>query len=323
MLKSRLLYLAALAGVLVFYTYYTGWFSWYLLVLALVLPWFSLLCSIRPMLRLRLQAELPPACGIGTAASLRLSGRDNKLLAPPFRFQVVIFDRMANSVCRQKILLSGASSAQVELPTNHAGSYLCSLEKGRVYDYLGLFCFPLRLPALGELLVRPEEQLPRELPSLSELMAKAYRAAPAGGFAEVHDLRDYQPGDSMRDIHWKLSAKTDKLIVREPLEPMRGQAILSFDLAGSRETVDRTLGLLQGMSAWLLSQELSHTVCWLNPQTFEQEAAAISASGDLQSLMDRLLRTSLRDDTPSIASKSFPAADWRYHIRPNEQEVRV
>ena len=33
MCKNRLMYLASLAGVLIFHTYYTGWFSWYLLML--------------------------------------------------------------------------------------------------------------------------------------------------------------------------------------------------------------------------------------------------------------------------------------------------
>ena len=323
MLKNRLLYLAALLGVLIFHTYYTRWFSWYLLMLTLVLPVFSLLCSLPAMLRLRLNAEMPSSCKISTPAALRVGSRDGKLLAPPFCFRVVICDRMAKSTCWQKILLSGAKTAQVELPTQHVGSYLCTLGKGRVYDYLGLVWLPLRLPALGELLVWPEEYAPGELPSLQELMARSYRAKPAGGFAEIHDLRAYQPGDSMRDIHWKLSAKTDALIVREPLEPVRGQAILSFDLAGSRETVDRTLGLLRWMSGWLLAQELPHTVCWLDPESFAPQSAAISVAEDIDRLTENLLRTGLCDGTPSIAQRSFPAADWRYHVQPGGEEVAV
>jgi len=171
--------------------------------------------------------------------------------------------------------------------------------------------------------VRPEPLLPPEKPSLSELNARSYRAKPAGGFSEIHDLRDYHPGDSMRDIHWKLSAKTDGLIVREPLEAVRAQAILSFDLAGPRETVDRTLGLLLGMSGWLLREGLTHTVCWLEPSDCSPQSAQILHEADIRKLLDRLLRTALGVDTPSIAQKSFPAADWRYHIRPDGQEVCV
>ena len=125
----------------------------------------------------------------------------------------------------------------------------------------------------------------------------------------------------MRDVHWKLSAKTEALIVREPLEQVRGQAIVSFDLAGSRDMVDRTLGRLQWICRWLLSQELSHTVCWLDPASFAPQSAFLASQDDLQTLMERLLRTGLQDGTPSIASKSFPAADWRYHVRPDDAEV--
>ena len=38
MCKNRLMYLTSLAGVLIFHTYYTGWFSWYLLMLTVTLP---------------------------------------------------------------------------------------------------------------------------------------------------------------------------------------------------------------------------------------------------------------------------------------------
>ena len=323
MWKSRLIYALTLAGVLVFHTYYTGWFSWYLLVLMLALPFFSLVCSLPSMLRLRISANFPESCRIGTPVSLRIGSENAQRLTPPYRFDVLTEDKMAGSAMRQRIFLSGSKTAQVELPTQHAGAYRCSLQKGSVCDYLGLFRFPLKLPALGELLVRPEPLLPPEKPSLSELNARSYRAKPAGGFSEIHDLRDYHPGDSMRDIHWKLSAKTDGLIVREPLEAVRAQAILSFDLAGPRETVDRTLGLLLGMSGWLLKEGLTHTVCWLEPSDCSPQSALIAHEADIRKLLDRLLRTTLGVDTPSIAQKSFPAADWRYHIRPDGQEVCV
>ena len=64
---------------------------------------------------------------------------------------------------------------------------------------------------------------------------------PGGGFSEIHDLREYRPGDSLHEIHWKLSAKTDKLIVREAEEPDLGLVVLSFDFSGTRTQLDSTL----------------------------------------------------------------------------------
>lgn len=266
---------------------------------------------------------MPAACLMGQSAHIRLENAGARRLSPPYRLQSVVYDCMGMSVSRQKISLSGSKTAQLELATHHAGAYRCMLEKGSVYDYLGLFRFPLRLPELGELLVLPEDIQPIDTPSLTQLTARRYRAKPAGGFSETHEMRAYHPGDSMRDIHWKLSAKTDSLIVREPIEPVRGQAVLSFDLAGTRDAVDRTLGLLQWMSGWLLSQELSHTVCWLDPESFEPQTAQIASAEDLRALLELLLHTGLKEGTPSIANRSFPAADWRYHIGQTQAEVAV
>lgn len=37
--------------------------------------------------------------------------------------------------------------------------------------------------------------------------------------SEMYDIREYVPGDDIRSIHWKLSSKTDSLILREPSNP--------------------------------------------------------------------------------------------------------
>lgn len=37
--------------------------------------------------------------------------------------------------------------------------------------------------------------------------------------SEMFDIRDYVPGDDIRTIHWKLSGKTDELIVRQASAP--------------------------------------------------------------------------------------------------------
>ena len=42
------------------------------------------------------------------------------------------------------------------------------------------------------------------------------------GKLKVYDIRDYQLGDSVKTIHWKMSAKKEKLLVKEPLEEYGG-----------------------------------------------------------------------------------------------------
>lgn len=47
--------------------------------------------------------------------------------------------------------------------------------------------------------------------------------------SEVYDMREYQPGDDMRSIHWKLSSKLDSLIVKEPGNSSHYDTVVLYD----------------------------------------------------------------------------------------------
>ena len=83
MIKNWLLYLPGLLGALVFHIYYFGWFSWFILVLALCLPLFSLIVSILAMARVRLALDVPARCNRGDPAyvTLRVMGGFLPLMA--------------------------------------------------------------------------------------------------------------------------------------------------------------------------------------------------------------------------------------------------
>ncbi len=56
---------------------------------------------------------------------------------------------------------------------------------------------------------------------------------------EMFDIREYQPGDDIRSIHWKLSAKADELIVRQASDPTHYDIVILPDFgrnAGGRPT---------------------------------------------------------------------------------------
>lgn len=51
--------------------------------------------------------------------------------------------------------------------------------------------------------------------------------------SEMFDIRDYVPGDDIRTIHWKLSGKTDELIVRQASDPSHYNIALLPDFGRS------------------------------------------------------------------------------------------
>ena len=318
MLRNWLVYLLGLAGALVFHIYYFGWYSWFVLVLAVALPWFSLLVSLLAMLRTRLRMDAPALLTRNEAAYVTLRAGNGFLPQPLCRFRLTITAVMTGERRSLRQSTQSQGSWYVPLHTSHAGAYLCQVEKARVYDYLGLFRLPVRAPAPVETVIRPVPREPARLPNLRHFLVRQLKPKPGGGFSEEHELRDYRPGDSMREIHWKLSVKTDRTIVREAQEPVRGLTLLTFDLRGTPGRVDATLEELLWLSQWLLDHDTPHQILWIDPTDCETATAPIEAPADLEALLSRLLRTPLRPDTPSLEGRTFPRATWRCHISPQE-----
>ena len=78
MAKTRILYGLFLLAAVVFHSFYTGWFSFFLLVFAVLLPFFSLLVSLPAMLRAAYEAELPVRCFCGQSVQYRLLARKKR-----------------------------------------------------------------------------------------------------------------------------------------------------------------------------------------------------------------------------------------------------
>ncbi len=324
MAKNRLLYGAFLLAAILFHSFYTGWFSWYLLIFSLALPLFSLLLSLPSLCRAAYALSLPQRCVCGQKVSCRLTAAHRSRLPVSLcRLRLTVTDALSGCQTTHKLLLGGTQGAELPVDTTHAGMQRFCLTQARGYDALGLFSFRLPLPQARCLFVHPQPQPPQVLPNLSRFQYRAYRPKPGGGFSEVHELREYRPGDAPRDIHWKLSAKTDTLYVREAQQPQPGQIVLSFDFSGTRAQLDSTLRQLLWLSAWLTGQQVRHQIDWVDPDTFTLRSHQIETQEDRQALLQALLQTHLTGNTPSIASRPYAGADWRFHVCPDGQEEPV
>jgi uncharacterized protein (DUF58 family) len=96
----------------------------------------------------------------------------------------------------------------------------------------GLFTCSVDIEAPVQLVVYPSVgRARRELwrqPAAAEALARR-RAEKAVGEEEFHGLREYRSGDDPRWIHWKRSARTGQLVVREHLPIRESQIIVLLD----------------------------------------------------------------------------------------------
>ncbi len=134
---------------------------------------------------------------------------------------------------------------QLELPCAHRGRWSVAPQVIQLRDVFGMFTIPLqkmrrRSFAPAELAVYPRQytlkqredaNLPTEGFSVA-LMRNSYNGELFG------DTREHQPGDPVRRVHWKQTARAQKLYIRQFEAQENPQVLLLLDLAGRHDSKD-------------------------------------------------------------------------------------
>ena len=271
-----------------------GYLFHFIFFAVLSMPLLGLLLSLPAMLgcRAELRCSSPRVLrGEDASWSLRLSNRFRLPVARAV-YRMLVSSRMTGEVHRVRAVLRGMGAEEDRhwvLSTDHCGAVDCRVERLWVCDCLGLFALPARLPRPAALLIAPLPERPErvELPE----GAGASVPLPKGKtvFGESYELRPYREGDSLRMIHWKMTAKRDELVTREPPEDTRPLPVLTFDHFGPLAQVDRALDRLAGLSLTLLDQERPHEVRWAHPETGAVRAFPVTGERDWETCLTAIL----------------------------------
>lgn len=294
MLRRRILYVIVLVLALMGQLLDVGYIFHFIFYAVLTLPLLGLAVSLPAMLgcRAELGVSAPRICR-GESASWSLC------LTSPFRLPVsrlscrlYLANRFTGQVSRVKTVLQGAAVDEKRrwtMETDHCGMMDLRAESLWVCDCLGLFALPVRRPEPASLMVAPlpERPGPIELPEGTGTPVPQPKGKTL--FGETYELRPYREGDSLRMIHWKMTAKRDELVTREPLEDRRPLPVLTLRHFGPRETLDRALDRLAGYSRALLELDRPFQVRWAHPVSGAVRCRDVASGRDWIACLTALL----------------------------------
>lgn len=103
--------------------------------------------------------------------------------------------------------------------------------------------------------------------------------------SELFALREYIPGDHLKQIHWKLSAKKNQLIVKEPSLPIEKSLLIFWDKNAEVCTPKEMDAMAEGIASIgenILSQGISFVLGWTEGrnqmfETIDQEEQLLQA----------------------------------------------
>ena len=246
----RIAYLFILLVCFFSYLIFQVWFSWILLLAAAVLPILSLLLSLPAMLTATVVFQAPAQGRVNVPARTALQV-NCRFPVPPMKCRI----RLHNLLTGHRYI----GKPGEYLPVQHAGVLKITVTHLWICDYLGLFRRDLRPNRVYTMAVMPKPVADSLDGVGREGFGNGWKPK-QGGYAENHELRLYRPGDDLRLLHFKMSAKTGKLIYREPVVQQQFRVCLALTLSGKPAQLDDKLGRLLYLSDRLLGEHIPHEI---------------------------------------------------------------
>ena len=245
MILRWIAWLAGMAGFGALYLYVPNGWTLTLAAASAAVPLVSALLTLPAARKLTAELSAPDTMSKGVPAVLLLTLRNRSILPIPRVHAVLTAENRLTGECaelRPEFSVGARCTETQELCFSAAfcGSIRLELTKLRVSDLFGLLYFPVNCGLRAELLAVPEVFEPRLLlpqPTFSASESERYsETKPGYDFAETFQVRDYADGDSPKQVHWKLSTKLDRLVVRDPSLPLDRRVLLLWERGCQTET---------------------------------------------------------------------------------------
>lgn len=177
------------------------------------------------------------------------------------------------------------------LESRYAGRVEAQIEKFIVYDLFHLFY----LQGCGRkdrgvtAYPMPEIAPDEELWSCVDGFPKENESRKRGtDYNPDYEIREYVPGDELKSIHWKLTAKQNRLMVRERLASGRQKINVLLPLGDEKEENDALMDALYYLVQLLLEKEYPVQLYWMGTGRILR-TCFIAETGELEAALGEIL----------------------------------
>ena len=235
--RNILRYCMVFMVCLMYAYFYGGFFPYMLLYLAISLPIMSTLHLIIMYLFLKISERLNERVFVkGECASYYLLIQNSSIFYIPY-FTINMYIE-GQVICKNmksmRLSLTPLATREFkyDLPLYYRGRYEIGVKSIEISDLLGLFTFRFSPAEPKTILVKPRitKQLPKSdsQSRITEgMQASVYKET---GNDEIVNIREYEYGDSYRKIHWKLTSKLTKAMIKETKNELNNDSIFILNL---------------------------------------------------------------------------------------------
>lgn len=313
--------------------------SYFLLLIAIVMSTAPLISIVGSFYACKnLEAEL----GIGKSTleygeevfiEIRLK---NHIWFPALHSHIKVFisntflENTVERIMEMPVKPHGDSTLGLSFRFINLGRFTIEADTFSLQDIMGLIIVKKPINISGEIFVLPCS-ITDVLPDVTHFMAGAAEVEESthkgSDFSEVSDIREYVPGDRIRDIHWKISARCNELMVKERVSTAGSEMVLFPDLIKNDEAAQHILMCTYSLALSFIRQRLPVCIlCWNQPDycfdeyRFDSAAELVRAYSEIYRLP---LAKRINGDWMRMIGSFFPYLKSYLHIGLKNGSVQV
>jgi uncharacterized protein (DUF58 family) len=184
------------------------------------------------------RAAIPTEVDRGGPAEIRLRFRSMSTRRPRPLTVIETVDGQQRLATIGPIPAQGTDELAYAVPTGRRGVVRAGPLVVRRSDPFGLVTADRRFTSTCTVSVRPRHYALRMLPSGRQRDLEGPTRERSEGTASFHQLREYAPGDDLRRIHWRSTARTGQLLVKEMIDTTRPELLVVLDNRTSAISAD-------------------------------------------------------------------------------------
>lgn len=300
-LFTRLCYILFFALLALLYRFYVSYFLLLMMLAMILFPAFSIFILHDTAKKLSFHLEGPAQIERGNDAGLTLRIKNHSFF-PIARARITIsFENLFYPQPDSYVFVCGIAAGKENTITLRLNSEYCgiqsfSLQEVRIWDYTGMADLTVSANASAALCTLPplmDTEFSTEAvggAGLTELVEQETRGNDS---SQIIDTRDYQPGDKLQRIHWKLSTKLNRLLVKEYGSISSNDVLVLIELyqeldssknlsdeALSRKRFDRIFDVYYTLMEHLLAEKRPFALSWYSPSLGELKREEITSRED-------------------------------------------
>jgi hypothetical protein len=181
------------------------------------------------------------------------------------------------------------------------------MKRLRVYDLFGLTCRNILPGVRGSVAVLPN-LFPLAVSlgtggNLDKDGTDYSTEKPGYDVSEPFGIREYIPGDSLKNIHWKLTRKLDRLIVREAGLPLENSLLILYETGTadpakppSPSVCDAMAEVFISLIQALIADRIPHFIGWQDQNNGAFLRYSLQSEEEISGVLEKILAAGQKED---------------------------